>query len=290
MERSNHAWTVVARMVLLFAIAGALIAVIRAATTNRAARASSETSTVLANRTRGTETRRPVLVELFTSEGCSSCPPADELLAKLDRTQPVSGAQIIVLSEHVDYWDDLGWRDPYSAHLYSERQDAYALRFGLDTVYTPQMVVDGRFETVGSNEHGALRDIERAAESDKTIVALSQAQLSASGSVAAHLEAGALPPTADSDSAQVEIAVADESDQSSVHGGENGGRTLTHVAVLRELKPVGAVNKSQGFTGDVSLPVQQPGAKILRLIAIVQAPAGRVWGAASAQLQAGGKP
>jgi hypothetical protein len=222
----------------------------------------------------------PVLVELFTSEGCSDCPPADALLERLDRSQPVGGAQLIVLSEHVDYWNDIGWRDPYSSRAYSERQSSYATRFGLSSIYTPQMVVDGKFEFVGSDERRAITAAERAAKADKISMSLSGAHLESDGLLAVHLDAGRLPATA-TRTAAVLLAIADEKDESHVTGGENGGRTLRHVAVLRSLKQVGSLDQVKPLSQDVRIEIPRRNRNI-RLIAFAQDEEnGTIWGVAS---------
>ena len=229
--------------------------------------------------------RTPVLVELFTSEGCSDCPPADALLERLDRSQPVNGVELIVLSEHVDYWNDIGWRDPYSLHEYSERQGAYAGHFRIGSVYTPQMVVDGHFEFVGSDERGAIAAIEDAAKTAKVPVSISSIHLVAGNAVSLHVEAGRLPSSSAASSADVLIATADESDESHVSRGENAGRTLKHIAVLRTLTRVGTVDQSGEFSQDVRIHINRGNAGNLRVIAIVQeAPIGRVLGAGSVRL------
>src|SRR5579862_3602908 len=123
--------------------------------------------------------RTPVLVELFTSEGCSSCPPADALLTKLNEEQPVRRVQIIALEEHVDYWDRQGWRDPFSSAEFTARQKGYVQQLQLDAAYTPQMLIDGRREVVGSDSQGALRELAKAAHNAKLHVQVTVREKSA---------------------------------------------------------------------------------------------------------------
>jgi hypothetical protein len=233
----------------------------------------------------GEETRRtPVLVELFTSEGCSSCPPADALLERLDRSQPVNAAELIVLSEHVDYWNDIGWRDPFSSHEYSERQSAYAARFDRGSIYTPQMVVDGHIEFVGSDERRATQAIENATKVRKIPVTISSS-LSDDKTITLHIEAGALPSSVTAESAGVFLAIADNADESQVSRGENAGRTLKHVAVLRSLTRIGAVDGTTGFSRDMKVNLNGKDRRNLRVAVIVQETSvGRVWGAGLTRL------
>ena len=222
---------------------------------------------------------KPLLVELFTSEGCSSCPPADALLRTLDSTQLVAGVELIVLGEHVDYWDDLGWKDAYSSHAFTVRQQTYADRLHLDGPYTPQMVVDGSFEFVGSNRERANQAFEKARALPKIMVRISSVKIE-NGSLRAHIETDALPT-----SGEVFVALALEHAQSQVLHGENGGHRLDHVAVARNLISVGKAAQGEVFSGDVSLALSAPG-QPYRVIAFVQEPKqGKVLGATLERLQ-----
>jgi len=211
-------------------------------------------------------TATPILVELFTSEGCSSCPPADKFLQKLDQ-QSFPGAEVIVLSEHVDYWNHIGWKDPYSAHFYSERQNAYARRFELDSVYTPQMVVDGNSQFVGSNTAAADKVLTKAVADPKLAVHLSVTSVDPHV-LQAHVEAGILEPSFGVREAEVYIAIALNRAESQVSSGENAGHKLAHVAVVRELRKIGTVKLGQSFSQDV--PLDQGLDGNTRLIAFVQ--------------------
>jgi hypothetical protein len=212
---------------------------------------------------------QPVLVELFTSEGCSSCPPADALLERLDRTQPVAGAQIIVLSEHVDYWNHIGWADPYSSAGNSRRQEQYSRRFRTQGPYTPQMVVDGRVEFVGSDTGKAASAIREALRQPKTAIRMVE-----SGGLVS-VEVDPLPAGAVR-KAGVYVAYAADAGTQDVLRGENKGRRLHHVAIVEEMKHVGTVDRRTAFKTKIALKSGS------RMIVFVQEPEnGAVWGAAA---------
>lgn len=214
-------------------------------------------------------TRLPVLVELFTSEGCSDCPPADAFLATLDQSQPVPSAQLIVLSEHVDYWDSDGWRDPYSSHDLTIRQQDYVDHLQLQTAYTPQMVIDGDAQLVGSDQKTALADIEKAASMH--IVPIRLSGLSANGDkhVRMQINIGPADAPADKISGDVWVALADDSDQSNVKAGENAGHVLNNVAVVRHLSRVGSMYEGV-FSAGPSLSTEGANLHDLRIVAFVQ--------------------
>jgi hypothetical protein len=240
------------------------------------------TSTRASGSLPSSDVRIPVLVELFTSEGCSSCPPADAFLQKLDR-QPVAGEEMIVLSEHVDYWNHIGWKDPYSARSYSERQSAYARRLGLENVYTPQMVVDGTSEFVGSNAALANEAFVKALHRPKLAVRLSGVAAGAPNILQAHLEADALQASFGLREADVYVAIALSHAESQVSHGENAGRTLAHTSVVRSIVKVGTFRQGEAFAQDVRLRLDAGSdPRNLRLVAFVQEPGqGRVIGAVS---------
>jgi hypothetical protein len=200
-----------------------------------------------------------VLVELFTSEGCSDCPPADRLLEQLDHAQPVAGAEIIVLSEHVDYWDRQGWKDPFSAHFFSERQEEYARRLHVEAPYTPQMVVDGVAEFVGSDGRRAVSAISAATRNKKAAVRIARR---AGNTV--RVEVDPLPDHA----AGVYLAVVEKAGASQVLRGENRGRSLHHVAIARRIVPLGKCKANVPFEKEVAAEEARDGA--FRLVAFVQ--------------------
>jgi hypothetical protein len=191
----------------------------------------------------------PILVELFTSEGCSSCPPADTLLSRLDRTQPVRGADILVLEEHVDYWDRLGWKDPFSSEAATARQSEYGEAFGGSQVYTPQMIVDGRAEFVGSSDTDALRAIRSASQAPKPAIQLTWEK---GDTLAIHIEP--VNNAGHGDGQQLFLVVAENMLHSDVKRGENAGRALEHTGVVRQFLPLGKIDAApSGFSSSVTV-------------------------------------
>jgi hypothetical protein len=193
--------------------------------------------------------RVPVLVELFTSEGCSSCPPADAVLSKLRSEQPVDGADIVALGLHVDYWDRLGWKDPGSLHEATTRQEAYARVFGSDTIYTPEAVVDGAAGMVGSDSAAIRRAVARAAAAPHAHVVVHAAIDAAA--VSADADATSIPGDV-KEPVSLLIALVEDGVASHVTRGENSGRDLRHDAVVRALTTADGERARARFTVDPS--------------------------------------
>jgi hypothetical protein len=198
-----------------------------------------------------------VVVELFTSEGCSSCPPADALLARLSEQLNAGNAQVIALEEHVDYWDELGWKDPFSSHDSTVRQYAYAGVLGNGNPYTPQMVVDGGLEFSGGREQKARQSIAEAAAQKKTTVTLSQGTASKPGSESFLIQVGRLSPSAKGGAAEVWLAITETGLHSSVTRGENAGHELRHAAIVRTMRKIGEAkaDTDTSFSGNATVPL-----------------------------------
>ena len=224
------------------------------------------------------DARTPVVVELFTSEGCSSCPPADHLLSRLENEQPIPQAEILVMEEHVDYWDQQGWRDPFSAPLYTQRQQDYARAFASDDIFTPQMLVDGRPGFSGGDGRRALDAIRNSIALPHASVTIQRKDAGAVTLSAGHFPAG-------SKDLEVVLAITEDALANNVLRGENAGRRLSHAAVARSLASVAHFDsrKSPSYKADLPLRVSPDwNRQNLRVIAFVQDRSSRhILGAAS---------
>jgi hypothetical protein len=220
----------------------------------------------------------PVVIELFTSEGCSSCPPADDLMAMLVRDQPVKGAQIIALGLHVDYWDRLGWKDRFSSSAYTARQNEYAqLVFHTDNIYTPQLIVNGEQQIAGSDAKKIKQAIAKAAETPARVnlTVTTPGEPGADRKATLNVKATLADGAKLDEPADVLVAVTEENLMTRVLRGENEGRDMRHGTVVRIMAPVGTMAATESawttpqpvtFTVDKDWHPKQ-----LRIVAIAQA-------------------
>lgn len=185
--------------------------------------------------------RVAVLAELFTSEGCSSCPPADDLLRQLLREQPVAGVEVIAISEHVDYWNRLGWRDPFASSQFSDRQSEYARAFGDGQIFTPQLVIDGSAGVVGNDAAAVRRALAQAAKAPRARLLVSSQRVEP-GKLEVSVIVADLPPTvAHGATLEVVVALVEDGLETAVTRGENARKHLHHDAVARVLGPIGSL-------------------------------------------------
>ena len=183
------------------------------------------------------------VVELFTSQGCSSCPPADAFLGELAKRD-----DLLALSVHVDYWDYIGWKDPFASPLNTQRQRDYARKLRLRYVYTPQMVIQGAFQATGSDRAKVLASIEKAAKAKRVPVTIERKQ----GKI--HV---AIPGAPTTDEAAVWLVLFDGQHETAIRRGENGGRTLSYYNVVRKMIRIGTWSGREmkiptGITGEMA--------------------------------------
>jgi hypothetical protein len=224
----------------------------------------------------GALAQKAVLVELFTSEGCSSCPPADALLKVVNGSQTNGGQLVVGISEHVTYWNSLGWSDPYSSPAYTERQSAYSERFHLEGPYTPQMVINGAEQIVGSDRAALLHAVEKEdAESPRMSLRIVSLSVAANTLTVNLATSGDVPKQG----ADLMAVLADDSDRSNVLRGENSGRLLAHVAVARSITRVAKVQAAGDLTVQIPIPASFQATQGHHLILFAQTPGnGRVLG------------
>jgi hypothetical protein len=226
--------------------------------------------------------RTPVLIELFTSEGCSSCPPSDAMLAALTAGQPFNGAEVIGLEMHVDYWDRQGWKDPFSSSAFTRRQQEYATALKVADIYTPQIVVDGTAQMAGTDEEAVRRAVADAGARPHVPVRITN---STSGNTV-RLSIDVPPAPAGAERIDLFVALAEGGLVSRVLKGENSGRTLEHGAVVRRLESAGAIRES-GFVTEAEWKLN-PRWNRARLSAVVWLQghgSRRIYGAASAPVR-----
>ncbi len=224
----------------------------------------------------------PVLIELFTSEGCSSCPPADVLLSRLAK-ESVPGAQVIPLGLHVDYWDELGWKDPASMHAATDRQSNYARALGLgDRIYTPQVVVDGRHEMIGTDVAAIQRAITKALQQPRASLTLA---VGVDGdALVVRATVTGLPAEAAKESVDAVLAVTEDDLTNVVKRGENSGRTLHHDAVVRALLPMGSIHADRDLTERATLKPEWRQDRLHAVVFLQGSKSQRIWGVATAQV------
>ncbi|HUJ40713.1 MAG TPA: DUF1223 domain-containing protein [Candidatus Acidoferrales bacterium] len=216
----------------------------------------------------------PVLVELFTSEGCPHCPEADAMLEKMYTEQSVEGAQIIALEEHVDYWDRQAWVDHFSSHAFTARQQNYADAMDLDALYTPEMVVDGLVEFVGNNAGRARATISALGRAPLAVIHFLPSGSSPANSPPSAMRVRLQASAVSRDSAaDLFLVVAEDKLFSRVAGGSNAGESWPHSSVARSLRLAGKLPAGRGelsLTAEVAAP--EPGWRVdhLRLVAFLQ--------------------